>query len=180
MKDGTVEGRRRSGELEVRVGSFYAWLGEEVSVKPAWGFDYDPAPDDEAGLVEQLRMTRAKIMETFCRRTFELPGAEGMREWPPYRTMAEGLKHRLREDLTTTWGEVLALNAALSKVAEEFDGEDVLRPETRGDMDKAEQTLKEAHFFFQKVAGDFELPALDEDEVLQNLEFIRYFAERPA
>jgi len=32
----------------------------------------------------------------------------------------------------------------------------------------------------QKLVGDFELPALDEDEVSQNLEFIHYFAERQA
>jgi hypothetical protein len=68
VKAGSLEGRRRGGELEIRVGSFYDWRGEEVSVRPEWGFDYDPAPDGEAGLVAQLKGTRDRIKESFTRR----------------------------------------------------------------------------------------------------------------
>jgi len=94
--------------------------------------------------------------------------------------MAEGLKQRLRKDIETAWTEVTAMNAALAKVAQEFDGEDVLRPETRVDLDKTVEDLKRAHAQLQDLEVEFELPALSEDEVEANLEFIRYFAESHA
>jgi len=178
VKAKTLEGKRRGGGLEVRVGSFYAWLSEGVTVRPEWGFDYDLAPDDEAGLVDQLKAARGRIKESFTAKRFAPPGAEGQQSWSLYRMMAEGLRRRVKADLETAWAEVLALDSALAKVAEEFDGEDVLRPETRGDLDKSKESLQEAHFFMQKLIGDFSLPALDDEEVRQNLEFIRYFAER--
>jgi hypothetical protein len=94
--------------------------------------------------------------------------------------MAEGLRNRLKAHLVTTWAEVIALDAALVKVAQEFDGEDVLRPETRADLDRAVEALKQAHVHLQQLGVEFELPPLNEAEVEANLEFIRYFAERQA
>jgi len=178
VKAKTLQGRRRGGELEVRVGSFYAWLGEEVTVRPEWGFDYDLAPDDEVGLVDQLKTARARIKESFTRKEFSPPGAEGRQSWSLYRMMAEGLRRRVKADLETTWAEVLALDTALAKVAEEFDGEDVLRPETRGDLDRTVEDLKEAHAQLQDLGVEFTLPALSQEEVEANLEFIHHFAER--
>jgi hypothetical protein len=63
-------------------------------------------------------------------------------------------------------------------MSREFDGEDVLKPETRADLDKTVEALKQAHAHLQQLGVEFELPALNQDEVEANLEFIRYFAEK--
>ena len=68
--------------------------------------------------------------------------------------------------LTATWVEVRDCSQT------------VLGPGTRAELDRAIEGLKEAHSHPHQGAGDFELPALKHDEVRQNLQFIRHFAER--
>ena len=120
--------------------------------------------------------TRDRIKESFSRGMVAVPGEE--QKVSLYRLMAEGLKRRLQTEVETAWTEVSALDAALAKVATEFDGEDVLRPETRAELDQTIEDLKEAHAHLRLLGVEFELPALNEDEVEANLEFIQHFAER--
>jgi hypothetical protein len=177
VKSKALEGRRRGGELEIRIATFYAWLGEEVAIRPAWGIDYDPVPDADVASVNQLKASRERIRLTLAGRD---AGDEAEQGPPIYKAMAGGLKPALKAQIQSTWSELIALDAALVEVAREFDGEDVLRPETRADLDSSRRDLEEAHVQLQMIVGEFELPELDQDEVRQNLEFIQYFAERQA
>jgi hypothetical protein len=42
VRAGTVEGSGRGKDLRIRVGSFYAWLGEDTRVRPEWGLRLRP------------------------------------------------------------------------------------------------------------------------------------------
>jgi hypothetical protein len=64
-RDGTMQGRGPRQGPDDQGGSFYDWLGEDVAVRPEWGFGFDVAPDHEAGSVEQIRSARARIRRTF-------------------------------------------------------------------------------------------------------------------
>jgi hypothetical protein len=76
------------------------------------------------------------------------------------------------------WQEMLSRNAALAEVADEFGGEDVLNPLTRGDLDKVRRGLEEAHEFMHWMVGEIELPELDPENLAQVRQYILYFAEK--
>jgi hypothetical protein len=178
VRGGAVEGKGRGKDLRIRVGSFYSWLGEDVRVRPEWGFDYDLAPDDQAGLVEQASRARARVRERFTAKAFPAFGeSQAGRELPFYRALGEALKLRVKHGLIDLWAELLAENAALDEVAQEF-GEDVLKPASRADLDRAQEKLQQAHTFMQELMGDFELPEVKAENVTQVREYIQYFAER--
>jgi hypothetical protein len=142
------------------------------------GFDYDLAPDDEAGLVEQASRARAKVRESFTTKAFPAFGeAQAGRDLPLYGALGEALKLRVKRNLIDLWAELLAENAALDEVAQEF-GEDVLKPASRADLDRAREKLQQAHTFLQELLGDFELPEVKADDVSQIRDYIQYFAER--
>jgi hypothetical protein len=76
------------------------------------------------------------------------------------------------------WQEMLSLNAALAEVADEFGGEDALKPMTRGDLDKVQKGLEDAHEFVQWMVGEIDLPQLNPESVAEVRDYILHFAER--
>jgi hypothetical protein len=60
-----------------------------------------------------------------------------------YGALGEALKLRVKRNLIDLWAELLAENAALDEVAQEF-GEDVLKPASRADLDRAREKLQQA------------------------------------
>jgi hypothetical protein len=90
--------------------------------------------------------------------------------------IAFGLAEALVRDVEGTWAELAAINAALAKVAEEFGGEDPVRPDTRQEIDDALAELKELRDQLAFIGHECDLPATDPEEAEQCLEFIRHFA----
>jgi hypothetical protein len=177
VKAGTLDGRRSGGELRVRVGSFYAWLGEEPLPRPEFGFGYEPSSDETAVASARARLDALKL--TFTRRPVPDPDGPGGQEFelPLYGAMALGLGKAVVRDVQTTWIELASMNQALAKVAEEFGGEDPVRPETRDDIEEALRSLAEMREQLDYLGYECELPELDQDEVEGCLAFIRHFAE---
>jgi hypothetical protein len=74
--------------------------------------------------------------------------------------------------------EMLSLNAALAGVTQEFGGEDVLKPLTRGDLKRVRKGLEDAHEFLQWMVGEIELPELNPESVAEMRNHIQFWAER--
>jgi hypothetical protein len=156
VKAGTLEGRRLGGRLRVRAASFAAWLGEE--------------PLADAGRAEDARLPREEV----GRPGPEAPEAEP--ELPLHRALALALGPALQAEVMAIWSELAAFDAALAKVAEEFGGEDPVRPETREEIDAALASLREQAQQLASLGYECQLPEVSEEEVRQCLEFIHHFA----
>jgi hypothetical protein len=76
------------------------------------------------------------------------------------------------------WSEVSECEAVLREVADDFGGEDVLKPLTRGDLDKVRKGLEDTHDFLQWIVGDIDLPHLNPESIAELREYILHFAER--
>jgi hypothetical protein len=163
VKAGTLEGRRLGGRLRVRAASFAAWLGEE--------------PLADAGRAEDASLGPEEVSRRFAARAAPVPeDPEAAPELPLHRALALALGPALQAEVTATWSELAAFDAALAKVAEEFGGEDPVRPETREEIDAALAALREQAQQLAYLGYECQLPAVNEEEVRQCLEFINHFA----
>lgn len=78
--------------------------------------------------------------------------------------MSKVLAEMIKSSLLSQWAQLLALLAALEEVSAEFDGEDVLRPILRSDLDEATSKALQAHRQIQLWTDEFELPGVDAEE----------------
>ncbi len=163
VREGEMEGRGRGKDLQVRVGSFCENSCLPVTVLPEWGCGYEAYADAEAVTVERGRWARARLRESIARTPVGL---------------VEGLSEALPGDLLGLWKELQALNVVLDEVAKEFDGEDVLKPKPRADLDRVKQDLLKAHTVVRLLADeDFELPEPNEEAVDEVRESIASLVE---
>jgi hypothetical protein len=172
---GELESKGRGKDLTVRVGSFWAWLGEEVNLRPAWGFDFDLAPDDEADLVEKVRRNRDEVKDTFSGRSVPDEPYAG---FPLYWLMAARVQEIVTESVPSLWTELMGLDGALREIAKrEFGGEDPLKVAIREDVDRVIAKLKELHSQIEEIVGPVPLPEVGEDKVQENLDYIEHFVQ---
>ncbi len=158
-------GQGRGKDLQVRVGSFYERSRLPLTVLPEWGCGYEVYADEEAVNVERMKWARVRVRESLA------SGAKTT-------DLTEDLGQALPGDLLGLWKELQALNVVLGEVAREFDGEDVLKPKPRADLDRAKQDLLKAHTVVRLLAEeDFELPDPDEETVNEVREFIARLVE---
>ncbi len=59
--------------------------------------------------------------------------------------LADSMEAHLREDVVGLWQEIRAIEILLDEVSAEFNGEDVLRPFMRGQLQKARRRLTALH-----------------------------------
>jgi hypothetical protein len=77
--------------------------------------------------------------------------------------MARVLAAAIRANLRENWRELRAIEERIEQITEEFDGEDVLHPRVRGNLDKGRATMFDLHGQVQKYTGRFKLPEPDEE-----------------
>lgn len=97
----------------------------------------------------------------------ELPwdGEQHERSW---FNVADNMEKILRECVAHLWDELMALDLVVAGVAEQFDGEDPLRPVMRGVLEKARLKLSTLHEFFSgKDAVEVTEPSEEALELVQ-------------
>jgi hypothetical protein len=167
---GTLVSAGKGKRLKVESGSFYDWLGEEVPVAPDFGVDFQVLPDHRKADVDRKLKDHAFIRKLLDRGAcnFDLPldMEAPLPAEPPSNfglDMARILAVAIRANLRENWRELRAIKERVAAITEEFDGEDVLHPRVRTNLDKAKATMIDLHENVQKYTGPFDLPEPDEE-----------------
>ena len=87
--------------------------------------------------------------------------------------VAEGMEEGIRLWLVSLWQELRAIDIVLQEVADEFDGEDPLRPIMRGIVEKTRGKLTRLHELLAAVRP-LELEEPDEEA----MELVRTYFEK--
>ena len=78
--------------------------------------------------------------------------------------LTESIEGSIRRQMVSLWEEVRSIEIVVDEVAQEFDGEDPLRPIMRSVVDKTKAKLQEVHLLFNKIEP-LELSDPDESEM---------------
>jgi len=167
---GTLVSSGKGKRLKIESGSFYDWLGADVPVAPDFGIDFQVLPDHRKADVERKLKDHAFIRKLLDRGAcnFDLPldMDAPLPVEPPSNfnvEMAHILAHAIRTNVQENWRELRAIQERVERIIEDFDGEDVLHPRVRANLDKANATLVALHEKVQTYAGPFDLPEPDEE-----------------
>ncbi len=95
-----------------------------------------------------------------------------IKRMPSPTQTARVLEKSLREGIRYRWQQVMAVEANLLGMAEQFSGEDPLRPFLRDFLDRARQTLEELREKVQSVGKPLELPEPWEEQVEEVVQFV--------
>ena len=182
---GTLQGKGKGRRLQVNVGSFYDWLGEEPKLWPDWGLAYEVLPDDQADLIESRRQMRQRARDSF-------QGGPGLpllylEAWPDalkflseagekqgLDDLVELHKEQMRKGIEEQWRQLQAMQVVVNEVAADFDGEDPSVPDVRHMLDHATERLADLHKDAQTYVEPFELPEPGEETVAE----VRKLVER--
>jgi len=126
-------------------------------------------PDGERAQVELLRMKSEEPWRSFHVRS------EG--EEPLWARLAEALQERMKAELPCHWQQLRAVEMVLDEVAEEFGGEDVLKPSLRQEIAAAKEKALAVHVTLQEWTGAFELPEPDPEALEETRRLIKRAAE---
>ena len=172
----TLQGKGKGSRLQVNVGSFFEWLGEEPKAWPEWGLAYDVLPDDHANVVESRRQMRQSARDS-------LQAGPGLpvlhlKNWPKELRVAAEVrdqrdlddlvkvhKELIREGIEEQWRQLEAMRIVLEEVAEEFGGEDPAVPDVRHMLDHTTERLVDLHEDAQIYVAPFELGEPSEEDV---------------
>ena len=173
---GTLQGKGKGNRLQVNVGSFFGWLGEEPKAWPEWGLAYDVVPDDQADLVDSRRQMRQRARDS-------LEAGPGLpvlylENWPEeLKVVAEERDQRdlddlakvhkelIREGIEEQWRQLEAMRIVVEDVASEFDGEDPAVPDVRHLLDHTTERLVDLHKDAQTYVEPFELGEPGEGDI---------------
>lgn len=173
---GTLQGKGKGSRLQVNVGSFYDWLGEEPKLWPEWGLAYEVLPDDQAHLIESRRQMRQRARDSFQ----DGPGLPllYLDAWPEalkfvsdagekqgLDDLVELQKEQIREGIEEPWRQLQAMQVVVNEVTVEFDGEDPAVPDVRHMLDHSTERLVDVHQSAQTYVEPFELPEPGEAEI---------------
>ena len=139
--------------------------------RPKWGAAYDVRPDGEAEQVVLERGRRGKIQKRLKQILTDDDRAPWWTQGSRHLTLA------IEKGLKGIWSEVLALEVVLDEVAEEFEGDDVLKPALREEIEAAKIKALDIHTAIQDWTGPFELPEADQDAVKQTRDLVERWAE---
>jgi len=157
-------------KLELRL----AWFTSLV----LWGshaedledyIDRHTKPDGEGARVEFLRRKSEEPWRSFHVRS------DG--EEPLWLRLAEALRERMKAELPCHWQHLRAVEMVLDEVAEEFGGEDVLKPVQRQEIAAAKEKALAVHVTLQEWTGAFELPEPDPEALEETRRLIKRAAE---
>ena len=120
--------------------------------------------------MKQEREKRTAIRERLAQIRTDVEAA------PWWTQTSKHLTESIEAGLKYQWAELRSLEVALAGITEEFDGEDVLRPLLRQDIEEAKQKALEIHTTIQEWTGPFELPDADTEAVRETKELIEVWA----
>ncbi|MDO8615030.1 MAG: hypothetical protein Q7T33_04770 [Dehalococcoidia bacterium] len=134
---------------------------------PDWGLDFAVFPDSEAVQVARLRDERARVRAVIKRaatpRADLLPRTQRTGEPSWGDEIAEALLDEVASRAQNYWREVLAIDAVVDEIKEEFGGEDPLVPVARGLLESIRASLAELHEQLHKNGVKDPLPKVDDD-----------------
>ena len=158
-------------KLELR----FAWFTSLV----LWGrhaedledyIDRYTKPVGKHARVELLRMKREEPWRSLHVRS------QG-EEPPLWSRLAEALQERMKAELPCHWQQLRAVEMVLDEVAEEFGGEDVLKPTLRQEIAAAKEKALAVQVTLQEWTGAFELPEPDPAALKETRRLIKRAAE---
>ena len=103
---------------------------------------------DIAKLVSTKKRAKVEKMVENGYLPVDLPWAEKENS---YFDLAGGLYERLREGVVHRWQELRAIEIVVEEVAQEFDGEDPLRPILRETLEKTKGEIRSLHEHLSKI-----------------------------
>ena len=147
--EGVLDGDRKGRRLLINAGSFYGRRGEEAPVWPDWGLKFDIVPDSKANEVDRRRRSRERAREALMQGPsfaallgLGTAGDSGGVESKVRRIVAIH-EERLREGASICWQGLIAAEKVVEEMAEQFSGEDPLKPATRHALQDARVRLEE-------------------------------------
>jgi len=126
----------------------------------------------EAGKHARAELLRMKSEEPW--RSFHVR-SEG--EEPLGARLSEALRERMKAELPCHWQQLRAVEMVLDEVAEEFGGEDVLKPTLRQEIAAAKEKALAVQVTLQEWTGAFELPEPDPEALKETRRLIKRAAE---
>jgi hypothetical protein len=183
IADGTLPSRKRGRGVVIPAGAYFDWRGEPTPVYPedAWGFDV--RPDDQAEQVELDRRAEAVVRRILDRAPKPLPQPTDL-DAAVERPEGGGFGTELEQALVISmcdlvrqhWCDARSLEVGVAEIAEEFDGEDPLRPDTRALLDGCLDSCRKLRDQMADYV-EIELPEPTEDDVAQVRRLIEKVAE---
>ena len=174
VADGTIVGRTRGRALSLNAGSFYDWLGRPVPAVTKRGALYDVHRDEDADEVAALRRSRALVQQVIDHAPQRLalpldlsaPIESPLPAGGYGDSLGRALALSIRDGLQIHWQELRAIEIGVGEVAEEFDGEDPLKPDVRALLDGC---MARCSGLRDQMADfvEIELPEPAEDDVEQ-------------
>jgi len=167
VDEGVLDGAWKGKRLLINAASFYGWRGEEVPIWPDWGMEFDVLPDTEAKEADRRRQARERARQALLRS----PSFSALLRRGPARDSGGGgggvedgadrirvaLEKRLREGASTWWQGLLAAEAVVAELAEEFGGEDPLQPAERDALRNARVRLEKLIEDLKERLGPLEI-----------------------
>lgn len=77
--------------------------------------------------------------------------------------LARALAAALRTGVQENWRELRSVEEQVDAITDDFDGEDVLHPRVRANINEAKTALNTLHGDVREYAGPFELPEPDDE-----------------
>jgi len=159
VAQGTLEAVQTDKGTSIRLGSYYGWKGQEVSIHSQWARGFDIRPDEEAEEVDRWRKDR-EALRGLLRETSvgKLSRFEALTEpTPPLLKEKKALKMSLKESIQVHWATVEAIQKVLAEMSEEFDGEDPATPQLRELLEDIAKRLQELYKESKKLVGNYRL-----------------------
>ncbi len=135
----TLPSQKRGRAVVISAGAFYDWRGEPFLVCPDVGWAFDIRPDDQAEQVDRDRRTDAAVHRILDRAPKPLTQPTDLEASVQRPEADAGFGTELEQALVISicdlvrqhWCDARSLEIGVAEIAEEFDGEDPLRPDTR-------------------------------------------------
>jgi hypothetical protein len=184
IADGALPSRKRGRGVVIPAGAFYDWRGEATPVYPEDAWQFDVRPDDQAEQVELDRRAEAVVRRIFDRAPKPLPQPTDLRAAVARPEGEVRFGTELEQalvisicDLTRQhWCDARSLEVGVAEIAEEFDGEDPLRSDTRALLDGCVAACRKLRDDMADYA-EFELAEPSADDVAQVRRLIEKVAD---
>jgi hypothetical protein len=179
--DGSLPSRKRGRAVVVAAGALFNWLGGPTPVYPEEAWEFDVRPDDQAEQVDLDRRAEGVVRRIFERAPKPLPkladGAPAIEPGERSLTDLEAvLVSSIGELVRQHWCEARAMEIGVAEIAEEFDGEDPLRADTRALLDGCLDSYRKLRDDVADYA-EIELAEPSDDDVAQVRRLIEKVAE---
>lgn len=183
VAEGALPSHKRGRAIAISAGAFYDWRGEPVLVCPDVGWEFDIRPDDQAEQVDLDRRADVVVRGILDRAPKPLTQPTDLDA--AVQRPAAGFGTELEQALVISicdlvrqhWCDARSLEVGIAEIAEEFDGEDPLRPDTRALLDGCLDSCRKLRDEMADYA-EFELAEPSDADIAQVRRLIEKVGER--